>query len=142
MRNLLLGNSYFFFSSDFNFILHNVTFLAFAIVHGQKKVVEALLNTEKVDADFVIPKRKKTALYIAVERNQADIVTMLLKKGVNVDFRDKEGRTALALAFNMKYASIIHALLSGGASLIPDECKKIDTPLWILIEEEFCSKKK
>ncbi len=71
----------------------------FLIEHG------ANVNTRCMHKDGEFP-----VLHLAVFRDHADLVTLLLARGARVDALDSKGRTALALAAEMKRDAILQLL--------------------------------
>ena len=60
---------------------------------------------------------KASALHIAAQKGAADIVRLLLERGINASLRDKHNNTALMLAEKKKETEIIN-LLGGNANLL------------------------
>lgn len=65
-----------------------------------------------------------------------DIITDLLKKGVNVNFMDDYGRTALYFACYQGQTQVVKMLLESGADKDIKDCKK-RTPLDIAQKYEY-----
>ncbi|EAY16383.1 ankyrin repeat protein, putative [Trichomonas vaginalis G3] len=58
-----------------------------------------------------------TALHIAVDSNQLEIVEFLLSHGANIDEKDNDGLTALHIAVKSNQLKIVEFLLSHGANI-------------------------
>ena len=91
---------------------------------GDSAVVSTLLN-RKVDH---INERKMSALMFAAQCKHAEVVTLLLKAGANVNLKGVYGQTALMIAIEDRYYDLqdpnshkivqtVKALLDGGADV-------------------------
>jgi len=58
-----------------------------------------------------------TALHRAVERGQEEVAALLLRRGADVDARDRHGRTPLHLAVERKELAMVELLIAGGADV-------------------------
>ncbi|KAG8531321.1 uncharacterized protein KY384_002950 [Bacidia gigantensis] len=98
---------------------HDVTTLHSACSRGSISVVSELLAAGARDPDHArfrtfLNQRNhlgKTALMDAAERNQADIVSMLLEKGADWSLGDKDDRTALHFCASKNHMASVNALL-------------------------------
>uniref|UniRef100_A0A1X7UJY4 Death domain-containing protein n=1 Tax=Amphimedon queenslandica TaxID=400682 RepID=A0A1X7UJY4_AMPQE len=86
-----------------------------AVTAGNNEAVEFLLQLETVNIDHT-NEEGKTALMLACERGDQDIVHDLLSAGANVNIQDNEGWTALMIASKHNHVSIIHMLLQANAN--------------------------
>jgi len=93
------------------------------LLHAMYQRTEKLLRTILTPNDFNIPIgiKKRSLLQIAVIRCDYAKVILLLKSGVYVDYRDKDGKTALMLSMTApsphNAAHIFEALLNAGADV-------------------------
>ena len=93
-----------------------------SIAEGDRKCLELLLfsgcSTNRADVNATT-KAGRTALHIAVERNDVDLVDFLLQQpGVLVNTKDKKGQqTPLYLAVKNKSPQMVEMLLETGANL-------------------------
>ncbi|MFZ3017288.1 MAG: ankyrin repeat domain-containing protein [Gallionella sp.] len=77
------------------------------------------IKAEKLNLNHVLA-NMESALHIAVQHENTDIVNQLIEAGINVDLADDKGRTALHLAsMNPSLASVknVTLLQKGGADL-------------------------
>jgi ankyrin repeat protein len=58
-----------------------------------------------------------TAWELAVKGGDVDVVRELLRRGADVDSRDRNGQTALMLAAHAGYREVVETLIDHGASL-------------------------
>ena len=86
-----------------------------AVAAGHNEAVEFLLQLETVNVDCT-NEEGKTALMLACERGQEDIVHSLLSAGANVNLQDNNGWTALMRASKHNHISIINMLLQANAN--------------------------
>ena len=86
-----------------------------AVTAGNNEAVEFLLQLETVNIDHT-NEEGKTALMLASERGNEDIVHSLLSAGANVNIQDSEGWTAVMIASEHNHISIIHMLLQANAN--------------------------
>uniref|UniRef100_A0A1X7TKC1 Death domain-containing protein n=2 Tax=Amphimedon queenslandica TaxID=400682 RepID=A0A1X7TKC1_AMPQE len=87
-----------------------------AVTAGNNTAVEFLLQLKTVNIDHT-NEEGETALMLACERGQDDIVHSLLSAGANVDIHDNKGWTALMRASVLNHISIIFMLLQANANL-------------------------
>ena len=78
---------------------------------------EMLGITSNLDFLTVSAKDKNTELHTAVYNGLKDTVEALVIAGVDIDFTDEFGRTALNLATEYGYVEIIELLLDSGANV-------------------------
>ncbi|WP_312697560.1 ankyrin repeat domain-containing protein [Sphingobacterium mizutaii] len=71
----------------------NRTLLMNAILYGELELADWAIN-RKANVNHQ-DKKGLSALHIAVERNQFQLVSFMLRKGVDVDLQDHFGNTAL-----------------------------------------------
>jgi ankyrin repeat protein len=90
------------------------TALALAEEEGHQAVVKLLEGSKKPDNSSV-------ALFLsAVEHRRVEQVKRLLDKGINVNSKDEDGRTALSLATENGHEAMVKLLLEKGAGLDSD----------------------
>ncbi|MFC2089352.1 ankyrin repeat domain-containing protein [Bacteroidota bacterium] len=99
-------------------IMYN-TPLIIAAYFGKDKIAELLLNH---GADMYKFKHKngRTAIHLAAMQNHTSVVNVLIRKGVDVNFKDGSNKTALIYAIENKQRDLIDLLLLNGAKL-PEE---------------------
>lgn len=69
-----------------------------ACVNGHRDVAEFLIS-RGIDVNTIVIKNPEwTALMVATNAGQLDVVRMLVRKGASLDIRDKDGNTALMIA--------------------------------------------
>ena len=73
--------------------------------------IACILLDKGADVNYVGEKRKITALHVATYHNQAEMVKLLLDKGVTVNAQDANGHTAMHIAALLNHASLIPLLL-------------------------------
>ena len=86
---------------NINFQRAGVTPLQLSIFLKQSEIAEEILNQEGVQLD-IQDIAQKTALHIAVETDNLDIVKKLIKKGANLNIKDENGRTPLHIALSQQ----------------------------------------
>jgi cytochrome c len=74
-----------------------------------------------------------TALYIACEAGNAEMVKLLIDRGADANLQVKLQRTPLYAAIKGGFADIVKLLLDGGAD--PNKVAKLQTPLHIAAED-------
>jgi len=85
------------------------TVLHFAVVNGQDKVFQILLESgANVNAE---DKNGKTVLHFAVVKGQDKFVQLLLERGADVQSQDKNGKTVLHFAVEIGCSVIIEHVL-------------------------------
>ncbi|KAK1139808.1 hypothetical protein N8T08_011127 [Aspergillus melleus] len=105
--------------------------LLIAVANGHVDVVEVLLASEKVDPN--LPNRRGvTAIARAAQRNRAQIMRMLLDKGVEPDERDGEGNTPLEIASERGHIQIVKLLLSTGRVQLFELTNRKRAPFWAM----------
>ena len=57
----------------------------------------------------------KQKLHDACKNNNLEEVKSLINKKYNVNFKDKEGKTPLSIAFELDHTSIVNTLIAAGA---------------------------
>ena len=75
----------------------------------------------------------KTALHAAAYRGHADMVSLLLEEGADLEMKGKDGETALYLAAEQKHERTVQILLKAGAKL---ETEKHDPVLSLINERQ------
>ncbi|XP_026872048.1 NF-kappa-B inhibitor epsilon [Electrophorus electricus] len=104
-----------------------LTCLHVATLHRQHRLVRLLIK-KGVDLNIQEGTSGKTALHMAVEVHDVDMVTLLLNKGANVDAAMLNGCTALHLAIGRQDATITTRLCQAGADRMIRNMED-DTPL-------------
>ena len=91
--------------------------LMFAAEFGRKDIVEWLI--EKAGADVNAKDRYGgwTALEKAARYGHTEIVTLLIKAGADVNFKDEDGWTVLEKAAEEGYTKIVQLLIEAGADV-------------------------
>lgn len=81
-----------------------------AAKQGSIFIVNYLLNIIKVNPNFKSPLTGSTALHCAAESNQPEIVALLIKAGADINAKNNWDETALQLAREKKYDSVVKIL--------------------------------
>jgi ankyrin repeat protein len=108
------------------------TALHAAVVHGRVETVAALLMTKGIEVD-VCDNEGNTALLLAIQMRDLEMVTQLLRAGANVNLRNGaryDCQTALHLAADIGDTPIVNALLTAGADVYAIN-EDFDSPLHI-----------
>ncbi|KAK4217351.1 ankyrin repeat-containing domain protein [Rhypophila decipiens] len=101
-----------------------VSALACAAVFGNKRVMEALLESPKVNVDFRNMEMRVTALWIAAFRGDKDLVELLLNRNASLNMADVSGLTPLAIATWRGHEETIKSMLaSEKADITFRDCK-------------------
>lgn len=90
------------------------TALIEAAASGQQSVVRMLLDKK---ADMTVKNWYGTALHCAAESGQVASIIELLSSGLDVDIKDRGGRTALHCATTQNHVRAMQALLDRGANV-------------------------
>lgn len=93
------------------------TLLQCAIVHAQLEMVECLLQFADVDIDRKALHSGMTAVHLAAERDDAEILEVLLQRSPMLDEQDNAGSTALYLATRWNRLENVQLLLGKGAGV-------------------------
>ena len=108
--NMCIARSFFYRGAKVGSILIS------AIRKGLSEIVEKVLEL-RVDIDTVKDKMGYTPLYLAIDKNNLEIVKLLLKHNVNANRRDKFDRTPLLFAISKGNSQIVKELVSNGAEV-------------------------
>ena len=73
-----------------------------AVTAGQPEIIKTIFNDTKVGIDFQHTETKSTALHLAVERDDQHVYKVLLGLGANMDLKNRDGLSALELAWSNK----------------------------------------
>ncbi len=113
--------------ADINVVWKQETPLCFALAYGNRwDVAKAIISAPRVDVnkrgiheDGFGNTWERTPLLIAAERGQTEIVDLLLKKGADINARDRtngaplsQGNSALILAAAMNHLDTVRLLLA------------------------------
>jgi serine/threonine-protein phosphatase 6 regulatory ankyrin repeat subunit B len=95
------------------------------------KVIEGLkVSDNDTDTNFdEISGRGKTALHIAAEWGDKDILNLLLKKGASIGLKDREGNEALHIAVKNGHIDIVEIMLDDQRAEVNSKGKQGHTPL-------------
>jgi ankyrin repeat protein/uncharacterized membrane protein YhaH (DUF805 family) len=107
--------------------------LADAIIDENQETVDAILSNKDIDLTDIKP-GSWSPLMSAAEVNNIDLAKQLLSRGVDINYKEKDDRTALARAIFQSHPEMVAFLVDQGASLTI-KGPTIDTPL-ILAEEK------
>lgn len=87
--------------------------IAYAWASGSHRIQEAVLqSTRPVEVKL---DGRRNLLHLAADLNRADIVPILVQRGVDLELRDEQGRTPLQRALYMAHGDVALALLTAGA---------------------------
>ncbi|CAG2216793.1 ANKRD17 [Mytilus edulis] len=82
-----------------------------------------------VDLDSQTESNHDTALTLACHGGHAELVSLLLSKGADIEHRDKKGFTPLILAATAGHVDVVEILLDHGADMEAQSERTKDTPL-------------
>ena len=83
---------------------------------GNLEIAKLLIKDKSEFKDRVLLNPKKSALHLAIKKNNLDIIKWLLENGVDINIKDEDGRTPLMdSVLNLKI-SMVKFLLEKGAS--------------------------
>ncbi|KAL5611978.1 uncharacterized protein BROUX77_002134 [Berkeleyomyces rouxiae] len=112
--------------------------LHLSVIGGHPLTTQALIdgqNWRHIDETGRKPRKAMSqsgfVLAIAVKANFSVIVDMLVKAGVDLDWQDKTGETALHLASRYDHVDCAQILLKGGAKIDATESTYAWTPLHV-----------
>lgn len=113
------------------------TALLYATEKNFTKIATKLIEN-KADLDEYDPKIRETALIIAAKKGNLDIVNALTKAGADVNFKNKNGETALLICSKMIITNddIIMALIDAKADLNVATEKERQTPLMLMVQKK------
>ncbi len=138
--------------ADMNAVWKKETPLCFALSYGKRwEVAKVLIQSPRVDIDKRGTKVdgfgnewERTPLLIAAENGQTEIVDLLLKKGADINARDRtngaplsQGNSALILAAAMNHLDTVQLLLaqSKKPNILFQE-REGKTAFWFAVENE------
>jgi ankyrin repeat protein len=115
---------------------HRPTNMASLLYHtaqvGPAEIVELLLRRGDVDCD-AFTGGDRTLLSWAASSGQAGAVRALVKRGAEIDSRDRTGRTPLSWAAGTGYSETVQCLLELGAEVDLEDWDGA-TPLWFAVQ--------
>ena len=82
-----------------------------------------------IDVDSETDSNHDTALTLACAGGHEDLVELLIKRGSNIEHRDKKGFTPLILAATAGHEKVVESLINCGAELEAQSERTKDTPL-------------
>lgn len=82
-----------------------------------------------IDVDSETDSNHDTALTLACAGGHEELVDLLIKRGANIEHRDKKGFTPLILAATAGHEKVVEALINCGAELEAQSERTKDTPL-------------
>ena len=85
-----------------------------AVQKGDKNLLSVVLEESLLDSR---DRHGNTVLHIAVQRQDVEMVQLLLKRGLNVNARNRAGETALHIACRLRNEEIAHFLLKKDMNL-------------------------
>ncbi|KAG3239027.1 hypothetical protein PI124_g16026 [Phytophthora idaei] len=105
-----------------------------ATEQGHVRVVKALLKSNATEKciDLQLP-TGATALNIACEHGQMDIVVALVNRGASIELADYEGYTPLITAAQLGYSDIVQFLVNRGVNMnarLPSGGTALVTAIW------------
>ncbi|PVD39592.1 hypothetical protein C0Q70_02227 [Pomacea canaliculata] len=90
---------------------------------------QGALYPTSVDVDSQTESNHDTALTLACAGGHAELVSLLLAKGADIEHRDKKGFTPLILAATAGHVDVVEILLEHGAEIEAQSERTKDTPL-------------
>ena len=113
-------------NSNIDFHVNGYTSLQSAASYGALEITEYLLNKgAKINYD---PNSKATPLYIAIQQKKTDIAKLLLKKGADVNFVDKQMKK-IPLVASINNSELAKLLVENGANANSEIAKSEMSPL-------------
>jgi ankyrin repeat protein len=107
--------------------------LVFAIISDEVETAETLLASG-ADANVVDEDNGRTPIFEAIERNNLDMVKLLLKFGAKLDVEDEEKMTPLMMISEDSSLELVELLLKKGAK-VNAVAENGDTPLILAARE-------
>jgi len=108
---------------------------------GYTPLVLAVMNNRKKVAEFLVKKGAKfssiesgTLLKIAVDRNNSDLLTLLLKYKADLNFKYEKGRTILFEAITQQNWSFLKRLIKAGADVNAKDDSGKTVMMWAIDE--------
>ncbi|MDO5465146.1 MAG: ankyrin repeat domain-containing protein, partial [Akkermansia sp.] len=95
----------------------NNTPLSEAVQKGHIECIQLLLYTPGIDINCLVNWFDDTALHYAVKENRADILSLFIKAGADVNIRNKDGKTPLWLAVEKERFDFLQLLVAAGANV-------------------------
>ena len=77
----------------------------------------------------------KTPLFLAIEQNNSEAASIMLREGADVNIADKEGRTPLHRAAGYNSLEIAHLLINHGADIFAKDENGLTPKEWALREK-------
>jgi len=130
VENLRLVLPYVRSVKDLNFSMFNATHIA--AVGGSEAMVEVLSTAEGFDIDAMTPTRKdvrwgrQTALHLAAIFGSPDVISLLVRKGANMEILDTSLCTPLQWATLLRKSKAADALIELGADVFFASGKRKD----------------
>jgi ankyrin repeat protein len=106
-----------------------------AVLGGQEAFAAACLRLDRDEAQALLAGHPEYLLapgpmFIAAERDRADVVALLLDLGMSPDVGDAQGRRALHVAAYHDSVRVAGLLIERGAAIDPVDSAHDATPLW------------
>ncbi len=110
------------------------TYLHEVVARGKMRQIGELLRM-RTDTEIRTSTRGRTALHIAADTGNHDVVLMLLRARAHIEAWDKEGRTPLHLAAAAGHRYAVEALVKKRANVHAQD-KKGRTPLHLAVQTD------
>ncbi|KAK8880443.1 hypothetical protein M9Y10_003117 [Tritrichomonas musculus] len=98
---------------DLNCHIKNCTLLCYACETNDIDLLNALLDSNKIDINSVAPSTGNTPLMVAIERSNVNIAEILIKNPlIEINHRNLKDQTALTIAVTNQLTTIVSLLIN------------------------------
>jgi glycerophosphodiester phosphodiesterase len=110
--------------------------LHLSVIGGHPRTTQYLLDSEKVTGADATPSvrrgspKSSAVLALAVKANFIEVVRILVSAGIDINYQDEQGETALHVAARLGHADCARLLMSGSAAQVADTELAENTYSW------------